>query len=54
MNAPAIRAATYNDLLQVPANLVAEIIHGQLITHPRLGWRSTPDAGPDCFVTDPG
>jgi hypothetical protein len=35
MNAPAIRAATYDDLLQVPENLVAEIIHGQLITHPR-------------------
>ena len=35
MNAPAGRAATYDDLLQVPENLVAEIIHGQLITHPR-------------------
>ena len=35
MNAPATRAATYDDLLQVPENLVAEIIHGQLITHPR-------------------
>ena len=35
MNAPAARAATYDDLLQVPENLVAEIIQGQLITHPR-------------------
>jgi len=35
MNEPAARAATYEDLLQVPENLVAEIIHGQLITHPR-------------------
>ena len=35
MNAPTARAATYDDLLQVPENLVAEIIHGQLITHPR-------------------
>lgn len=43
MNVPAMRAATesvtdpatYDDLLQVPENLVAEILHGQLITHPR-------------------
>lgn len=27
--------ATYEDLLQVPEHLVAEIIHGQLHTHPR-------------------
>lgn len=31
MNQPA----TYEDLLQVPGHLVAEIIHGQLVTHPR-------------------
>lgn len=35
MNLPAFRAASYEDLLQVPETLVAEIIHGQLITHPR-------------------
>lgn len=43
MNMPAMRTATesvtdpatYDDLLQVPENLVAEILHGQLITHPR-------------------
>jgi hypothetical protein len=28
MSEPATRAATYEDLLQVPENLVAEIIHG--------------------------
>jgi len=32
---PAARSATYEDLLQVPRHLVAEIIHGQLVTHPR-------------------
>ena len=31
----AARGATYEDLLQVPAHLVAEIIHEQLLTHPR-------------------
>ena len=31
----AEKLATYEDLLQVPDNLVAEIIHGQLHTHPR-------------------
>ena len=35
MSEPATRSATYEDLLQVPENLVAEIIHGQLVTHPR-------------------
>lgn len=35
MSAPATREATYEDLLQVPENLVAEIIRGQLVTHPR-------------------
>ncbi len=32
---PAKRRATYEDLLAVPEHLVAEIIHGELITHPR-------------------
>ncbi|HBS25788.1 MAG TPA: hypothetical protein DD827_01460 [Gammaproteobacteria bacterium] len=31
----AEKLATYDDLLLVPENLVAEIIHGQLHTHPR-------------------
>ena len=29
------RRATYADLEAVPPNLVAEILHGQLVTHPR-------------------
>lgn len=29
------RPATYEDLLAVPAPLVAEILHGHLVTHPR-------------------
>ena len=32
---PAQRGATYADLEAVPPNLVAEIIHGALVTHPR-------------------
>jgi Uma2 family endonuclease len=32
---PAKRRATYEDLLSVPEHLVAEIIHGELVTHPR-------------------
>ncbi|MGH8593383.1 MAG: Uma2 family endonuclease [Gammaproteobacteria bacterium] len=35
MPTPAERPATYEDLCQVPAHLVAQIIHGQLITLPR-------------------
>jgi Uma2 family endonuclease len=35
MGDSARRRATYEDLLAVPENLVAEIIHGVLITHPR-------------------
>ena len=31
----ALRHATYEDLLQVPEHLVAEIVNGRLITHPR-------------------
>lgn len=31
----ARRTATYEDLLQVPPNLVAEIVNGRLVTHPR-------------------
>jgi Uma2 family endonuclease len=32
---PAKRPATYDDLLQVPENLVGEIIDGELVTSPR-------------------
>ena len=35
MGVPAKRRATYEDLLAVPEHLVAEIINGVLITHPR-------------------
>ena len=35
MGEPAIRRATYEDLLQVPEHLVAEILDGELHTHPR-------------------
>src|SRR5438309_10288403 len=31
----AHRAATYEDLLAVPEHLVAEILFGELVTHPR-------------------
>ncbi|MGZ8218546.1 Uma2 family endonuclease [Methylomagnum sp.] len=35
MSVPAQKIATYEDLRQVPDHLIAEIIHGQLITMPR-------------------
>jgi len=35
MAQPAQRAATYEDLLAVPEHLVAEILFGRLVTHPR-------------------
>lgn len=35
MAEPAVPRATYEDLLGVPSHLVAELIHGQLITGPR-------------------
>jgi Uma2 family endonuclease len=35
MAEPANREATYEDLLRVPPPLVAEILYGQLHTHPR-------------------
>jgi Uma2 family endonuclease len=36
---PARRPATYEDLLQVPEHLVAEIIDGELVTSPRPSLR---------------
>ena len=35
MGEPALRPATYEDLLQVPEQLVAEILDGELYTQPR-------------------
>lgn len=35
MGEPAKRQATYDDLLAVPEHLVAEILNGELVTHPR-------------------
>src|SRR5437879_4292337 len=35
MSEVAERAATYEDLLAVPEHLVAEILFGRLVTHPR-------------------
>ncbi|HEY5955903.1 MAG TPA: Uma2 family endonuclease, partial [Polyangiaceae bacterium] len=35
MAEPAVRHATYEDLVDVPSHLVAELINGQLITSPR-------------------
>src|SRR5215204_4736944 len=58
MNA-ALRNAAYEDLLQVPDNLVAEIVDGELITSPRpasahafTAWGIGQDAGP--FARRPG
>ena len=39
LNKPAHKKATYEDLLAVPENLVAEILSGELHTHPRPGPR---------------
>ena len=39
MPSTAVRLATYEDLMQVPAHLVAEILDGRLVTHPRPGPR---------------
>ena len=35
MSALAHKLATYEDLFDLPEHIVGEIIHGQLITHPR-------------------
>ncbi|MDD5297195.1 MAG: Uma2 family endonuclease [Rhodocyclaceae bacterium] len=35
MGLPAVKFAVYEDLFDLPENLVGEIIAGQLITHPR-------------------
>ncbi|MBI4755517.1 MAG: Uma2 family endonuclease [Betaproteobacteria bacterium] len=35
MGLPAARPATYEDLFDLPENLVGEIIGGRLVTHPR-------------------
>ena len=41
MGDPAKRRATYEDLLAVPKNLVAEIMNGVLVTQPRPASRHT-------------
>ncbi|MGE0826246.1 MAG: Uma2 family endonuclease [Candidatus Binatia bacterium] len=55
----ALRNATYEDLLQVPDNLIAEIVDGELITsprpasaHARATWVIAQDIGP--FSRRPG
>ena len=45
MSEPARRLATYADLEAVPPNLVAEIINGALVTHPRPAPRHGAAAG---------
>ena len=35
MGNPAVKIASYDDILNLPENLVGEIIYGQLFTHPR-------------------
>ena len=35
MNTPATRPAKYDDLFDLPENIVGEIIAGELVTHPR-------------------
>lgn len=35
MNQPAVKPATYEDLFDLPDNVVGQIIHGVLHTHPR-------------------
>jgi Uma2 family endonuclease len=42
---PAKRTATYEDLLQVPEHLVAELIDGELYTSPRPASRHARAAG---------
>lgn len=39
MTAPVRRRATYDDVLDAPPNLVAEVIYGVLHTHPRPAFR---------------
>ena len=41
MGDPAIREATYEDVLAAPPHLVAEILSGRLYTHPRPSPRHT-------------
>jgi Uma2 family endonuclease len=44
MAEPAVRQATYEDLLQVPEHLVAEILNGELHAHPRPAPKHTLSA----------
>src|SRR5262245_27881775 len=50
----AQRAATYEDLLAVPEHLVAEILFGRLVTHPRPAPRhATAAAALGAILTSP-
>ena len=44
------RRATYQDVLDAPAHLVAEIINGTLHTHPRPASRHTSNLGDELSV----
>ena len=39
MPAPAVRRATYQDVLDAPANTIAEVVYGTLHTQPRPAYR---------------
>ncbi len=41
MDHPVLSIATYEELLKVPKHLVAEIINGRLVTHPRPSPKHT-------------
>lgn len=51
---PAKRAATYADLEAVPPHLVAEIIYGALVTHPRPSPRHAAAANLLSATVTPG
>jgi Uma2 family endonuclease len=54
MAEPAKRLATYADLEAVPPNMVAEIIHGALVTHPRPSPRHAVAASSLGSLLGPG
>ena len=47
----AIKQATYQDIVDLPDNIVGEIINGQLETHPRPAPKHALAAG---SIGDPG
>lgn len=42
MGLPTFKPATYEDLSNLPENLVGEIINGRLVTHPRPAPKHAP------------